>query len=140
MPRKEELAELMGHDAYAELTGLEVTRAEPGNVEVRLPVTSKILNGHGMVHGGALFTLADYAAAAASNLYGEPTMATHGSISYLRAVGGGVITAKARTVKAGKRMKFQVVDIFDENGQLAATFQGGGINVTRKKPNVQPPA
>ncbi|MCC8190261.1 MAG: PaaI family thioesterase, partial [Planctomycetes bacterium] len=85
MPNKEDLARMMGHDAYAELTGLEVVRAVPGEVEVRLPVTPRILNGHGMVHGGALFTLADYSAAAASNLLGVPTMATHGSISYLRA-------------------------------------------------------
>ncbi len=107
MPNKEELAVLMGHDAYAELTGLEVIKAIPGEVEVRLPVTSKILNGHGNVHGGALFTLADYAAAAASNLYSEPTIGTHGAISYLRAVQSGFITAKAKTVKHGKRMNFQ---------------------------------
>lgn len=140
MPNKEELADIMGHDAYAELTGLEVIMAEPGYVEVRLPVTPKILNGHGMVHGGALFTLADYAAAAASNLHGTPSMATHGAISYLRAVGGGHIIAKAKTVKTGRRMNFMSVEIFDENGALAATFQAGAIAVNRKKPNVPPPA
>lgn len=132
MPKKNELAERMGHDAYAEITGLEVIHAEPGYVEVRMPVTEKILNGHGNVHGGALFTLADYAQAAASNMLGEATMATNGSISYLRAVREGHVLAKAKTIKSGRRMKFQAVELFDAKGELVAIFQGGSITVARK--------
>lgn len=132
MPGKKELAERMGHDNYAALTGLEVVKAEPGRVEVRMPVTRDILNGHGNVHGGALFTLADYAAAAASNMLGEATMATNGSISYLRAVREGSVVARAKTVKAGRRMKFQVVELYNDRDELVAVFQGGAINVTRK--------
>lgn len=134
MPKKSELAERMGHDAYAAMTGLEVLHVEPGRVDVRMPVTPGILNGHGNVHGGALFTLADYAAAAASNMLGTATMATNGSISYLRAVRGGHVLAKARTVKDGQRMKFQVVELFDEQDRLVAVFQGGAITVNRKQP------
>ncbi len=129
MPDKKELARLMGHDKYAELTGLEVLRAKPGEVEVRLPVTEKIVNGRGNVHGGALFTLADYTAAAASNMFGTPTMATNGSISYLRAVRSGHVTAIAKTVKNGKRMTFQTVEMFNDRGELVAIFQGAAIAV-----------
>ena len=111
MPTKDELFERMGRDRYAELTGLEVLAAAPGTAEVKMPVTPGILNGHGNVHGGALFTLADYAAAVASNMLGTPTMATNGSISFLRAVREGYVVATARTVKAGKRMKFMAVEI-----------------------------
>ncbi len=58
MAGMDELQERMGHDAYAALSGIEVIRAEPGYVEVGMRVTPAILNGHGNVHGGALFTLA----------------------------------------------------------------------------------
>ncbi len=139
MSDKKDWLEVMGHDAYAELTGLEVLRADPGYAEVRLPVTPKILNGHGNVHGGAIFTLADYAGALASNMHGDPTMATNGSISFLRSAGDGFLLAKAKTVKAGRRMKFLAVEIFDSRDQLVALFQGGAITVERKKPNVPPP-
>ncbi len=132
--------DVMGHDAYAATTGLEVVRAEPGYAEVRLPITPKILNGHGNVHGGAIFTLADYAGALASNMYGDATMATNGSISFLRPVNGAVLVAKARTIKAGRRMKYQQVDMYDDRGELVATFQGAAITVNRNVPNIPSPA
>lgn len=132
MADKKEITGLMGRDAYAELTGLEIIRAEAGNAEVRLPVTPDILNGHGNVHGGALYTLADYTSAVASNLFGTPTIAANGSISYLKPVRSGYVTARAKTVKAGKRMNFQVVELYDAEGGLAAVFQGSSITVKRK--------
>ena len=123
---------IMGRDAFVELAGVEVVRAEAGFAEVRLPVTAKVLNGHGKVHGGAIFTLADYAGAIASNLHGETTMAVNGAISFMRGVTSGHVTARARTVKSGKRMKFQVVEVFDAEERLVATFQGGSMHVPRR--------
>ena len=121
---------IMGKDAYAVLTGLEVIRAGPGVAEVRLPVTSRVINGHGNLHGGALFTLADYAAAIAANLNGGPTVAANATISDLRPVREGWVTAKAATVRNGRRMKVQRVDIFDSRGELCAIFQCGAMTVS----------
>ena len=132
MPDEPGWLEAMGRDAYAELTGLEVAEARAGHAVVRLAVTPRILNGHGNVHGGAFFTLADYAAALASNLHGVPTMAVNGNINFLRAVRSGSLTATARTVKSGRRMKFIMVEIRDDAGVLAAVFQGGSITAPRK--------
>lgn len=123
---------LLGRDAFARTAGLEVIAAEPGRATVRMPVRENLLNGHGNLHGGALFTLADYAAAVASNMYGDATMALDGSISFLNAVRGGSVTAVAKTVKAGRRIKFQTVDIRDDDGVLVATYQSGSISVRRK--------
>ncbi|MCL2001726.1 MAG: PaaI family thioesterase [Planctomycetes bacterium] len=134
MPDKKCWLEIMGHDAYAELIGLEVVHAEPGRAEVRLTITPKVLNGHGNVHGGAIFTLADYAGALASNMLGDPTIATNGSIAFLRPAGSGILTAKARTVKSGRRMKYLVVDICNDRDELIAVFHGGAITVHRKNP------
>ncbi|MDR1520486.1 MAG: PaaI family thioesterase [Planctomycetota bacterium] len=125
---------IMGDDAYAGITGLEVLRAEPGLAEVRLPVTPAVLNGHGIVHGGALFTLADYAAAIAANLLGEPTVGAYASISYLRSVRKGFAVARARTERAGRRLKVQSVEIRDDEGELAAIFQCGSMTVAGKPP------
>lgn len=124
--------ELLGRDAFAKTAGLEVLQAEPGYAKVRMPVAPHVLNGHGNLHGGAMFTLADYAAAIASNMYGKPTMAINGSISFLNAVRGGYVTAKAQTVKSGRRVTFQMVELFDEDETPVAIFQGGSIAVKRK--------
>ncbi|MDR1533947.1 MAG: PaaI family thioesterase [Planctomycetota bacterium] len=126
-PGSEEWLRAMGRDAYAETTGLEVLRAEPGLAEVRMPVTPAILNGHGIVHGGALFTLADYASAIAANLIAGPVVAANASISYLRPIRRGFALARAKTVKSGRRVKVQMVEIYDDRGDLAAIFQGGAM-------------
>lgn len=123
---------LLGRDAFAERAGMEVVRAEPGYAEVRLPLSPGVLNGHGNLHGGALFTLADYAGAVASNMLGEATAAITGSISFLASVRGGHVVASARTVKAGRRVTFQTVEIRDAEGTLVATFQGTAAKVRRK--------
>lgn len=132
LSNRDEVELLLGIDRFAEEAGMEVLRAEPGYAEVRLPLADKVLNGHGNLHGGAMFALADYAGAVASNMYGEPTMAVNGSISFLNAVRGGFVLAKARTVKAGRRVKFQNVDIYDAEDNLVATFQGAAMLVRRK--------
>jgi uncharacterized domain 1 len=126
--------EIMGDDAYAlKTTGIEVVEVRPGYAKTRLPVTPAIMNGHGNVHGGAYFTLADYTAALASNMLGTPTIATNGSISFLRAVQDGELVAEAKTVKSGKRMNFMMVEIFDAAGVLSALFQGSSISVPKSR-------
>lgn len=132
---QEEFIRLMGVDNYAALAGMEVIRAEPGCAEVRMPVAEKLLNGHGNLHGGALFTLADYAGAIASNFFGEATMAVNGAISYLRPVRGGHVIARAKTTKTGRRMNFLQVEIYDAEERLVATFQGGAMRAVRKDAN-----
>ena len=127
--------EVMGDDVYAlRTTGIEVVEAKAGYARTRLPVTPAIMNGHGNVHGGAYFTLADYTAALASNMLGPRNMAVNGSISFLRAVRAGELIAEARTVKSGKRMSFMTVEIRDASGELAATFQSSSITVDRPRP------
>ncbi len=122
----------MGRDAYAHQSGLEVLAADRGYAKVRLPVAPHTLNGHGNLHGGALFTLADYTAAIASNMFGEATMAVGGTISFLSAVREGSVVAEARTVKNGRRLKFMLVEIHDDTGKLVATFQGTAVTVPKK--------
>ncbi|MCC8109782.1 MAG: PaaI family thioesterase [Planctomycetes bacterium] len=132
MKDSEEFLRIMGKDVYAHHTGIEVLTAEPGYSKTRLPVSPETLNGHGNLHGGALFTLADYTAAIASNMLGVPTVAVNGNIQYLRSVRGGSVTCEARVIKTGKRMNFMTVEIRNDQDDLVATFQGGAMTVVRK--------
>lgn len=120
---------VLGTDKFALHMGCEILQARPGYAEVKLPLSEKVMNGHGNLHGGVLFALADFAAAIAANLHDAPTMAVNGSISFLSAVREGHVVAQARTVKNGGRMKFQTVEIFDAKGRLVAVFQGGSMHV-----------
>lgn len=121
--------ELMGRDEYAKLTGLEVVEVAPGSALVRMLVSKKILNGRGVVHGGAYFTLADFAAAVAANSCGVAAIGTDCSISYLRATSSGCLFARARTVKNGRNLAFTTVEITDDNGEVAAIFHATAFRI-----------
>ena len=61
------------------------------------------LNAADVVHGGALFTLADLAFAVASNSRGQLALSINASISYLKAARGPLLTAEAKEVSCNSR-------------------------------------
>jgi acyl-CoA thioesterase len=77
------------------------------------------------VHGGALFTLADFTFALAANSYGRVTVAINANISYLKAVKTGTLIAEARELSKSNRISNYTVNIKEEDGgELVAVFQG----------------
>lgn len=60
-------AYLLERDRASAELGIELVAAEPGTATVQMAVTDRHINGHGVCHGGYVFTLADTALAFASN-------------------------------------------------------------------------
>jgi len=87
-------------------------------------VTEKHLNGVNIIQGGALFTLADFAFAAASNSHGRIAVASNASISFFKGVSSGKLTAVAKEYSSGKTLATYTVDIIDEDGTKIAYFNG----------------
>src|SRR5882757_6573813 len=61
---------LYAGDTASQALGIELLDAAPGNVRVAMTVRADMVNGHGICHGGILFTLADSAFAFACNSRG----------------------------------------------------------------------
>jgi len=120
----DELGEFFKRDLFAAKNGIEMVEIGPGSAKARMKVTSEHLNAVGTAHGGALFSLADFAFAMAANSGGQVTVAINVSISYFKAVSSGVLTASAREVSGGGRIASYTVEINDETGDLVALFQG----------------
>ncbi|MDX6373929.1 MAG: 3-hydroxyacyl-CoA dehydrogenase, partial [Nocardioidaceae bacterium] len=100
---------LYGADPAARALGITIEAAEPGRVRLRMPVTDAMCNGHGIAHGGYLFTLADTAAAYALCTGGRPGVSTHSDIDFLApARAGDVLTATA-----GERHRSEASGIYD---------------------------
>lgn len=112
-------------DAFCDTLGIELVEFEPGRARTRLEITEGLLNFHGTPHGGAVYSLADAAFAAASNSHGDTAVALETNISYLDAVDvGDVLTATAEeTHVAGRTAEYEVV-ITDENDGRISTFRG----------------
>jgi acyl-CoA thioesterase len=81
-------------------------------------------NAVGLVQGGAIFTLADYAFAVASNTHGTVAVGINVSITYMKAVTAGTLTAEAREVARNPKLASYTVNVTDEAGHLIAVFQG----------------
>ena len=120
------LKELFGNDNFARLAGAKLITVKPGYALAEMTVSDAIINASGIVQGGALFTLADLAFAAAVNTHGDVTVTTHADISFLRSVKEGTLRAEAREVFDHHRLPYATVNITDEDGNLVAVFTAGG--------------
>jgi len=120
----EKILKFFENDRFADLSNIEVVSVSPGKATTQMGVREKHLNGVGTVHGGALFTLADFTFALAANSHGTVTVAINANISYLKAVSSGLLTAEARELSSGGRIASYTVDIYNEDRDLVAVFQG----------------
>jgi acyl-CoA thioesterase len=121
----ESVRERVGSDPFCETLGIEVVDLEPGAARTALTVTEDLLNFHGTPHGGAIYSLADAAFAAASNSRGRTAVALETNVSYLEPVETGErITATAEeTHAAGRTAEYEVV-VTDSGDDRIATFRG----------------
>mgnify|MGYP001547373740 CR=1 FL=1 len=76
-------AAMRAGDRAADWFGHEIVAVGPGTATLRMRVRDEHLNGHGICHGGVIFTLADTAFAYACNSYNRLVVAQHNTISYL---------------------------------------------------------
>jgi acyl-CoA thioesterase len=111
-------------DTFARHAGIELLEVGSGTAKVRMAVQPFHLNGVGLVHGGALFTLADFAFAAAANSHEETAVAINASISYIKAVKSGTLYAKAEEISNTRKISSYSIKVIDEKNELIATFQG----------------
>jgi acyl-CoA thioesterase len=92
---------------FGPLLGLRMTRREPGYSECELDLEPKLLNPHGTVHGGAVYSMTDQGMGAA--LYpdlaqGELCATIAISITYFSAVRAGSLLCKTRLINKAKRV------------------------------------
>ncbi len=118
------------NDRFAKHAGIELLEVSDGTALAGMTVTKEHLNGVNIVHGGAIFTLADLAFAAASNSHGTVAVAINVSIAYIKAVSSGTLFARANEISRNPKLAVYQVDIRDEADNLIAVFQG---MVYRKK-------
>lgn len=116
------LRKLISNQPFLELLGVELVDAGPGWVRERLPIRPALLQP-GVVHGGAISSLADTATAHAvlTLIYpAEWTTTVEQKINFLRPVSAGTIVCNAKVVQLGKRIAFCEADVMNDSGELVA--------------------
>lgn len=111
-------------DAFARHNGMRITELREGYARAEMDLQTWHLNGARTVHGGALFTLADFAFAAASNSRGQVALSINSSISIFKGARTGRLIAEAKEVSNAPKLASFEVAVRNEAGELLASFQG----------------
>jgi acyl-CoA thioesterase len=123
------------NDRFAKLLGFHVEAFEAGSATVSARIKEEHLNAANVVHGGFLFSLADFAFALASNSHNRLSLALSANIIFHKAKTGGTLYAHAKELNNAQRVAAYEVSIVDEEGHAVATFTG---TVYKKEKSVLP--
>lgn len=111
-------------DRFAAQAGITLLEIKPGYGKVMMVVTEQHLNAGNTTQGGAIFTLADLALAAAANSHGNLALSLTSSINFFRTSGpGDTLYAEATERFIHKRTGHYHVDVTNQNGELIADFE-----------------
>jgi acyl-CoA thioesterase len=119
-------AEVMwAEDQASQAMGMALEEVAPGRARMAMAVTERMVNGHGMCHGGFIFSLADSAMAFACNTYNERVVAQYGAVHFLRPAKLGMrlvadAVEKSRTGRSG----IYDATVCSAEGELIAEFRG----------------
>ena len=109
---------------YARLIGLELGEISPGAATIHLEVRDDLRQNQGVIHGGAVASLIDTAAAFAVLTQieiNERVSTTDLTIHYLRPANSGRLTASASIVRGGRRLIVVSVEVTNDQDILVAT-------------------
>ena len=109
---------------FAETLGLELLAAAPGEVRARLAWAERLCTAGGILHGGALMSLADAAGAYCAFLNlpegAGGTATIESKTNFFRAVREGHVEATSRPLHVGRTTIVVETDLHDAAGKHVA--------------------
>lgn len=113
--------------------GMDIRDIAPGHAVMTMEVKPSMVNGHGMCHGGFIFTLADSAFAFACNTHNEMSVAQHCAVTFLRPahLGDTLIAEATERVREGRSGIYDVC-VRNLAGEIIAEFRGHSRTLGQK--------
>ena len=112
-------------DRAAQALGIRIERVAAGEAELSMEVRADMLNGHGICHGGLIFTLADTAFAYACNSRNLRSVGAQATMVFLDGAGEGeTLVAEAQEAALVGRSGVYNVSVRTDAGRPVAEFQG----------------
>lgn len=127
----EEARIMFSKDLYAtKLSGIKIDEIGKDYAKCSMILTENHKNAYGGVMGGAIYTLADFAFAVASNYDKEQASVSLSSqASFMSATKGAILFAEAKLLKDGKRNNFFEVTVTDDLDKHVAIVHFTGAHV-----------
>jgi acyl-CoA thioesterase len=118
-------AAMYAKDVAAKALGITLTHVSPGEATMQMKVRDDMLNGHGICHGGLIFTLADTAFAYACNSYNKVAVAAGCSIEFLKpGQAQDTLSAHAKEQTLQGRHGIYDISVHNAAGEVIALFRG----------------
>jgi len=116
--------------ASKDTMGMELLLCAPGHARMRMQVRDFHLNGHGICHGGFIFTLADSTFAFACNSHNNNAVAAAASIEFLKpAQLGDVLTSTGvEQVLVGRHGVYDMT-VRNQRDEVIALFRGKSAQI-----------
>jgi uncharacterized protein (TIGR00369 family) len=133
----EEVKESFGKQTVMTLIGAELTRVEPGVIEITLPYRTDLTQQHGYVHAGIITTIADSACGYAAYTLmppGSDVLAVEFKVNLMRPAKGETFVAGAEVIKSGRTLTVVRADVHaltGEQRELIAIMQGTMMRLER---------
>lgn len=112
---KQKLLNRVKRNPYVNHLQIEFTKVEEGIIEAKMPLFEEQRQYSGVIHGGILAALADTVAGFASYTVtpsDKDVLTAELNVSFLRAVWGKELMAKAKVIKPGRTIHFSECEIF----------------------------
>lgn len=133
----EEVRESFARQTIMSLIGGELTRVEPGIIEISLPYRTDLTQQHGYVHAGIITTIADSACGYAAYTLmppGSDVLAVEFKVNLLRPAKGETFVARAEVIKSGRTLTVVRADVHalsKDRRELVAIMQGTMMRLER---------
>ena len=115
-----------GFDDELGLTYLEVT---PDRATAQLTITDKLLQPHGIVHGGVYCSVVESVASVSAAVWlqstggGNKVVGVNNNTDFLRSISGGTVYAASTPIHRGRSTQLWLTTITDDDGRLVARGQ-----------------
>ena len=134
----EEVRDSFTRQTIMNLIGGELTRVEPGVIEITLPYRADLTQQHGYVHAGIITTIADSACGYAAYTLmppGSDVLAVEFKVNLLRPAQGDAFVARAEVIKSGRTLTVVRADVHalgpGDSRELVAIMQGTMMRLQR---------
>lgn len=124
-------AAMWSRDRATNALGMQILNVKPGYAKMSMAVRPDMVNGHGICHGGYIFTLADSAFAYSCNSYNLNTVASACHIDFLApAREGDILEAEAVEQSLSGRTGVYDVTVRTRGGKTIALFRGKSYRIS----------
>ncbi|GAA4281859.1 PaaI family thioesterase [Gaetbulibacter aestuarii] len=137
---KEEILErcnLMSKNTLMETLGIEIIDLGEDWLKAKMPVSSKVHQPDGVLHGGATAALAESVGSFASHIFLDSEnyfiRGTEISANHIKSVTSGYVYATARFIHKGRTTQLFEIKVTDEDGNLVSICKLSTISLPKKK-------